>query len=138
MVTAHGLHSVHTCIMKWQLCDATLDAVLGPCTMHSGVGVVGVGAADQLCGAFIVENPLSVEPAIGFDFAFGDSGKPLGAKSRLDKEQSSVRIEVDVSPQHTVIYEGNANIVEHSSMGTSSDKILCDRGLCLRSSNSSR
>ena len=137
-MTAHGLRSVHSCTMKWQLCDATLDAVIGTCPMHSGVGAIGGGFADQVCGAFIVSDPLSVEPAIGFDFAFGDSSKPLASHSRQDSEQSNVRIEVDVSSHYTVVYEGVANIVEHSTMGTSLDKILCDRGLCLRSTNSSR
>ena len=106
--------------------------------MHSGVGAIGGGFADQVCGAFIVSDPLSVEPAIGFDFAFGDSSKPLASHSRQDSEQSNVRIEVDVSSHYTVVYEGIANIVEQSTMGTSLDKILCDRGLCLRSTNSSR
>ncbi len=133
-MTANGLQSAHTCLMKWQLCDAMLDVLIGPCPTHGGAGMTDGIAVDQVCGAFVVADLLSIEPAIGFDFAFG------GAKQgKLDNEQNFVRIEVDVSKLSTVVYEGAANVVDHRLTGASlEDKILCDRGLCLRSSSSRR
>ena len=119
---AYGLQSAHKCMMTWQPCDATLDSIIGPCLAHGSGRSKGVVAANQVCGAFIVSDPLTVEPIAGFDFAFDD-------------EQAHVRIEVHVSKKRTVIYEGGAEVVEHRVTGTSSDKILCDRGLCLRSSS---
>jgi hypothetical protein len=132
-VTANGLQSAHACLMKWKLCDATLDAMIGPCPTHGGVGMIDGIATDQVCGAFVVAEPLSIEPATGFDFAFGSA-----EQGKRHNEQNFVRIEVDVSRLSTVVYEGAANAVEHSTTGASLDKILCDRGLCLRSSSSKR
>jgi hypothetical protein len=69
-VTANGLQSVHSCKMKWQLCDGTLDTMIGPCPWaHSVGGLIGDSADDQLCGAFIVSDPLSVHPT-SFQFAW--------------------------------------------------------------------
>ena len=133
-VTAEGLQSAHKCIMSWRPCDAMLDAVIGPCPVHSSGRVMGEVSADQVCGAFIVSDPLSVEPVTGFDFAFG---RMIHGKTYMEQD-NRVRVEVDVSEQSTVIYEGVGDVVKHSSMGTSSDQILCDRGLCLRSSSSRR
>ena len=131
-VTANGLQSVHSCKMKWQLCDGTLDTMIGPCPWaHSVGGFMGDSAADQVCGAFIVSDPLSVHPT-SFDFAFGDldDGKRADAKN-------CVRVEINVSKQVTAVYDGVGIIVQHSSIGTF-DEILCDRGLCLRSLSSRR
>jgi hypothetical protein len=87
-----------------------------------------------VCGAFIVTDPLTVEPISGFDFAFGRRME----HGQAHDEHKHIRVEIDVSEQSTILYEGDANVVEHSTTGTSSDTILCDRGLCLRCSNSRR
>ncbi len=89
---------------------------------------------EKVCGAFIVTDPLTVEPISGFDFAFGRRME----HGQAHDEHKHIRVEVDVSEQSTILYEGDANVVEHSTTGTSSDTILCDRGLCLRCSNSRR
>ncbi len=127
-VTVNGLQSVHSCKMKWQLCDGILDTMIGPCPWAHSVGGL---IADQLCGAFIVSDPLSVYPT-SFHFAFGDldDGKRVDAKN-------CVRVEINISKQVTAVYDGVANLVQHSSIGTF-DEILCDRGLCLRSLSSRR
>jgi hypothetical protein len=126
-VTAQGLQSAHSCVMKWRLCDPSLDAIIGPCPVHSGA--LADVAADQVCGAFTVCDPLSVEPTQGFDFAFGAAEKC--------KSGDRVRVEVDVSKHMTVVYEGVASVVKHSTLGAF-DEIFCDRGLCLQSVTSSR
>ena len=128
-VTAQGLQSAHSCVMKWRLCDPSLDAIIGPCPVHSGA--LGDVAADQVCGAFTVCDPLSVEPAEGFNFAFG------AAENGKSGDENRVRVEVDVSKQMTVVYEGVANVVKHSTLGAF-DEIFCDRGLCWQSVSSRR
>lgn len=128
-VTAQGLQSAHSCVMKWRLCDPSLDAIIGPCPVHSGA--LGDVAADQVCGAFTICDPLSIEPAEGFNFAFGADGNGKSG------DENRVRVEVDVSKQMTVVYEGVANVVKHSTLGAF-DEIFCDRGLCWQSVSSRR
>ncbi len=99
--------------------------------MHGVGSMIGDVASDQVCGAFVICDPLSVEPS-SFDFAFVDM-----KHDKLDEQQNRIRVEVDVSKQMTVVYEGVANTVKHSLTGAV-DEILCDKGLCLRSSNSRR
>jgi hypothetical protein len=130
-VVADGLRSEHACVMKWVFCDATLDAMIGHCPKHSLRGA-GSADCDQICGAFVVSDPLSVQPMIGFDFAFGSIND-----GKQEKKEKHIRINIDVSKEHTLIYEGFAVIPDHSTVGIL-DEILCNRGLCLRSSNSKR
>jgi hypothetical protein len=128
-VTAQGLQSAHSCVMKWRLCDPSLDAIIGPCPVHSGA--LGDVASDQVCGAFTICDPLSIEPAEGFNFAFGADGNGKSG------DENRVRVEVDVSKQMTVVYEGVANVVKHNTLGAF-DEIFCDRGLCWQSVSSRR